>query len=254
MVDNTKPDAADVPESGENSLVEAVRRRCEETAREAYEIASMRGVCHEGAWEIALGALRAVDLTDLERSADRELTHLIAQLSGRFAVRGGPAAGSMAAAVGAMAAGLVGWSAGRQRGERQAATTGEARRLRTLLGRLADEDARLVDAWVGGEAVARHDLGLSALASAVRIARACARTASLAAETLDHEKGALSADLLEALRLASEASTSSLHLAEQNAGRLGPADAEAARRARRDIWRTRLVITRARARLPLAED
>jgi hypothetical protein len=41
---------------------EAVRRACIEAAEHAYEDAGMRGLCPEGRWEAALGAMRALDL------------------------------------------------------------------------------------------------------------------------------------------------------------------------------------------------
>jgi hypothetical protein len=44
-------------------LAEQVRSALAATAREAYEDAAMRGLCAEGAWEVALGAMRALDLS-----------------------------------------------------------------------------------------------------------------------------------------------------------------------------------------------
>ena len=43
-------------------LVEAVRQACLEAARESFESASLSGLCHEGAVEAALDAIRALDL------------------------------------------------------------------------------------------------------------------------------------------------------------------------------------------------
>jgi len=43
-------------------LAEAVRAACLVAALESYEDASMRGLCHEGAWECAIGAIRSLDL------------------------------------------------------------------------------------------------------------------------------------------------------------------------------------------------
>ena len=43
-------------------LVEAVRSACLETAARAYEDAGISGLCHEGRWEIALQAIRTLDL------------------------------------------------------------------------------------------------------------------------------------------------------------------------------------------------
>jgi hypothetical protein len=43
-------------------LAEAVRAACLTAALESYEDASMRGLCHEGAWECAIGAIRSLNL------------------------------------------------------------------------------------------------------------------------------------------------------------------------------------------------
>jgi len=46
-------------------LAEAVRAACLAAALESYEDASMRGLCHEGAWECAIGAIRALNVRSL---------------------------------------------------------------------------------------------------------------------------------------------------------------------------------------------
>lgn len=43
-------------------LAEAVRSACLQASLEAYERASMSGLCREGAWECAVDAVRALDL------------------------------------------------------------------------------------------------------------------------------------------------------------------------------------------------
>jgi hypothetical protein len=43
-------------------LAEVVRAACLTAALENYENASMRGLCHEGAWECAIGAIRSLNL------------------------------------------------------------------------------------------------------------------------------------------------------------------------------------------------
>ena len=43
-------------------VAEAVRAACLVAAQESYEEASMRGLCHEGAWEYAMGVVRTLDL------------------------------------------------------------------------------------------------------------------------------------------------------------------------------------------------
>jgi hypothetical protein len=52
-------------------LAEAVRRACLTAALEAYEDASVRGLCPDGAWEAAIGAIRTVDLTGLATRSGR---------------------------------------------------------------------------------------------------------------------------------------------------------------------------------------
>lgn len=47
------------------ALAERVRRACLLAAVAAYEQAREDGLCAEGAWEVALGALSALDLRDL---------------------------------------------------------------------------------------------------------------------------------------------------------------------------------------------
>ena len=42
-------------------LAEVVRQACLEAALTAYEDAGMSGLCHEGAWECAMEAIRGLD-------------------------------------------------------------------------------------------------------------------------------------------------------------------------------------------------
>ncbi|QKT03814.1 acetyltransferase [Ectothiorhodospiraceae bacterium 2226] len=46
-------------------IAEAVRTACLHAAREAHEQASISGLCGEGAWEAALGAIQTLDLDAL---------------------------------------------------------------------------------------------------------------------------------------------------------------------------------------------
>jgi hypothetical protein len=41
---------------------EAIRAACLEAARAAYEDAGIAGLCEEGRWELALDAIRSLDL------------------------------------------------------------------------------------------------------------------------------------------------------------------------------------------------
>jgi hypothetical protein len=52
------------PEEGKR-LAEAVREACLKAAREGYEQAAMSGLCHEGAVEASLDAVRMLDIAAL---------------------------------------------------------------------------------------------------------------------------------------------------------------------------------------------
>jgi hypothetical protein len=44
------------------ALAERVRAACIEAALQAYEDAGLQGLCAEGRWEVAVGAMRTLDL------------------------------------------------------------------------------------------------------------------------------------------------------------------------------------------------
>lgn len=48
--------------SNAHQLAEAVRAACLDAAMRAYEDAGISGLCHEGRWEIAVQAIRTLDL------------------------------------------------------------------------------------------------------------------------------------------------------------------------------------------------
>ncbi|MCP4288313.1 MAG: acetyltransferase [Gammaproteobacteria bacterium] len=48
--------------SSEYQLTEAVREACLRAALDAYESAGISGLCAEGRWELAIQAIRIVDL------------------------------------------------------------------------------------------------------------------------------------------------------------------------------------------------
>lgn len=56
----------------ERRLAEAVRAACLQAAQDAYESAAMSGLCEEGAIEVALGAIRALDLDAVPACSRRE--------------------------------------------------------------------------------------------------------------------------------------------------------------------------------------
>lgn len=51
-------------------LALAVREACIEAAKQAYEDAGISGLCAEGRWEVALGAIGQIDLDQLIRGAE----------------------------------------------------------------------------------------------------------------------------------------------------------------------------------------
>ncbi len=51
-----------LPSNDKRRLAEAVRAACLEAASKAYEQASISGLCGEGAWEAARGAIQTLDL------------------------------------------------------------------------------------------------------------------------------------------------------------------------------------------------
>lgn len=48
-------------------LAKRIRDECLETVLRAYEDAGIQGLCAEGRWEVAVGALRTLDLAPLVR-------------------------------------------------------------------------------------------------------------------------------------------------------------------------------------------
>jgi hypothetical protein len=53
-------------------IAEAIRAACIAVALDSYEDASMRGLCHEGAWECAVGAMRTLNLQALLAEIKKE--------------------------------------------------------------------------------------------------------------------------------------------------------------------------------------
>ena len=46
----------------DHRIAEAVREACLNAARQAYENAGISGLCEEGRWECAVGAIQSLDL------------------------------------------------------------------------------------------------------------------------------------------------------------------------------------------------
>ncbi len=47
------------------NFAELVKQACVKTALDAYEEASIKGLCHEGAWEYAIDAMRNLKIEEL---------------------------------------------------------------------------------------------------------------------------------------------------------------------------------------------
>lgn len=48
-------------------LAKRIREKCVEAILQAYEDAGIQGLCAEGRWKVAVGALRTLDLTPVLR-------------------------------------------------------------------------------------------------------------------------------------------------------------------------------------------
>ncbi|HET7306457.1 MAG TPA: acetyltransferase [Gammaproteobacteria bacterium] len=46
----------------ERDLAEAVRAACIQAAKDGYQNAAIAGLCHDGAWEAAIGAIEMLDV------------------------------------------------------------------------------------------------------------------------------------------------------------------------------------------------
>lgn len=54
-----------------DQIAEAVRTACLEAAVKAHEDAGIQGLCEEGRWEAAVGALQSLDLGKLIRQIEQ---------------------------------------------------------------------------------------------------------------------------------------------------------------------------------------
>lgn len=59
------PSAGEAPSAELTRLAERVRAALLERALDAHEDARLQGLCMEGAWEAAVSAMRALDVSDL---------------------------------------------------------------------------------------------------------------------------------------------------------------------------------------------
>jgi formiminotetrahydrofolate cyclodeaminase len=266
-----------------HQLIEAVRRACIGAAIDGYERASISGLCHEGAWEAAVSAIRTAALDALAEQAvhdDRErvaeapvatenLLDATLRLAKRFASPGPPAAGSAAAVTGAIAAGLLEWTAALSalRGtegfhKRARSIASRAAALQHSLSTAAQTDAERVERWmealreVRGAAPKEPGATPAALAAAtdsvLDVAARCGQVTTLAAEVARHGHAAVQRDAAAALQLTASAADCALALAEENLR--SAVESDWTRSTKRRIWRTRLLLHRGRQALQPRHD
>jgi hypothetical protein len=53
----------------QRQLAEVIRQACLQAALAGYEDASISGLCHEGAWECAIDAIRSLDINTVLEQA-----------------------------------------------------------------------------------------------------------------------------------------------------------------------------------------
>jgi len=200
-------------------LGEAVRKACIAAALSGYEDAAIRGLCHEGAWEAAVSAMRGLDLGALVAAAVPSAAP--------------PTACGAAARTGALAAALLASAAARAARRGPEPFRPRARSIASRAATLASSlgaDAR-ADAADAGDA-------------ALELGARCAQVATRAAELASDGGDAARSDAAVALRLAASAAECALALGEESLG--AATGGERTRSARRRIWRTRLLLRRAR--------
>jgi hypothetical protein len=69
-------------------MAEAVRQACLAAALQAYEDAGLSSLCHEGRWECAVDAIRAMPLRPLVHAPLRPLVHALLRAAAHEAGRG----------------------------------------------------------------------------------------------------------------------------------------------------------------------
>lgn len=243
-------------------------------ARDASQITNPEAA-YESAWKAAVRAIRTPALEAFAEhtpqadpqgstkapAAAENLRDITLRLARQFAGPGPPAAGSAAAATGAIAAGLLEWSAGHsalrgpesfRKRARSIATRGAT--LQSSLSTAAQTDAELVERWMrapDGVQSARprepgrlSDTLAAAMDSVLDIAARCAQVTTLAAEVAEEGHRAVRHDAAAALRLASSAAECALTLTEEHLRSV--VETDWTRSTQRRIWRTRLLLDRAR--------
>ena len=65
-----------------HQLAETIRAACIQAAVDGYEDASMSGLCHEGAWELAIDAIRSLNINAIFEQMATDLKDGLSQESG----------------------------------------------------------------------------------------------------------------------------------------------------------------------------
>jgi hypothetical protein len=212
-------------------LGEAVRRACVEAALAGYENAAISGLCHEGAWEAAVSAIRGLDLDALAEAAVPADAEPVL------------AADSAAAGTGAIAASLLETTAALSA---LCGPEGFRKRARSIASRAASLQFSLrTAAQADAGPVLREVQGTAD--SSLDVAERCAQVTTLAAEVA-REYCAVRGDASTALQLAASAAECALARAEESLRSV--VETDWTRGARRRVWRTRLLLHRGR---PLTE-
>lgn len=263
-MDDAPPATSVCVTAGAEALREAVRHACLAAALEAYEHASLSGLCPEGAWEAAIGAIRSANLGEVAPAPPHPAATLgeaTLKMAQRFAAPGAPAAGSAAALTGAAAAGLVEWcgrvSTGRgssQFRRRAGQVAARAATLQVALGTAAERDSEIVAGWIDRarrkeddprplSARSAEEPSGTATDSILEVASRCAQVASLAAEIAEKGHRSIRVDAAAAVQLAAAGGQCALSLARENLSS-GAEDARL-RRYRRRLWRVQIMLNRA---------
>ena len=169
---------ADDSDAQNPTTPELLRRALVDAALTAYEDAGLRGLCAEGRWEAAVDAMRSLELDARGASAmdlSASLAHGVATVAGASAPP--PSGGSVAAAVGALAAALTQMVAGLTAGRpRYAHVADEMQHAARRASSLAAELLTLV----AGDAAA-----VEAIAAAYRLPKTTNEAALLRADAIE---------------------------------------------------------------------
>jgi glutamate formiminotransferase/formiminotetrahydrofolate cyclodeaminase len=165
-------------------------------ATSAYEDAGLSGLCVEGRWEVAVEAMRRVELEtrDPMRDLSRSVSGFVSAIGGATAAP--PGGGSIAASAGALAAALTRMVAGLTAGRpRYAHVAADMQRAAARASTLASELAELVR---------RDATAFDAVAAAYKLPKGTAEAASMRATTIERAMVPATQSPLEIARAAAD--------------------------------------------------